>query len=314
MSINRTVKRAFGSMDSSPAKPSDVSNVTIATGDHELDSNTSEGFLAVSGLSGLPIRRRIDEFQVLQESEPLQLHEQHYSSYSLQNEMGHGIDFSGMSDQEDGPENISGRQIPFTHHESGDGPSNHPDAQILNDAGDPGNLECFDPKSPPSLLSVAERPIPSSQRNSEPSLNAHDGVLNEHLDVESPPSLLSVAERPIPCSRHDSGDGPSSNSDVVPNDAGSSECVELGSPHTLLSPRSDSEIVDTLFPPRLKGLIQSIEKDVLTKVELRTKEWFNIKCLKAVFDSIIKYNSSVTHVDAEVRATKFPRIRPDVVY
>ena len=295
MSINRTVKRAFDTLDSSPAKHSAVSNKAITIGDNDLDINTPEDCPVVSGLA---IRRRIDEFQEMQEqsqSEPLQLHKQHASSSSLQNEMGSfSFDFTGMSDQEDELENIAESPIPCSQHDSGgEWLSSRPDAKILNE---PGSSECFD--------------LESFQHDS-PQLGSR--VLNkarssEHLDLESPPSLLSVAERQIPCSRHDSGDGPSSKLDgVVLNDAGSSECIDLESSHSLSSPRSDSEIVDVVFPPRMKGLIQSIESDILSKLELRTRAWFDINCLRAAFDSIIKYNSSVTHVDAEVRATSFPR-------
>jgi hypothetical protein len=69
----------------------------------------------------------------------------------------------------------------------------------------------------------------------------------------------------------------------------------------LLPPPSDSEIVDGYVPNlRMKSLLQSVESNAVSIIELRNKEWFSVRDLSALFDSIIKYNSSVFKFDAEV--------------
>jgi hypothetical protein len=335
MSINRTVKRAFGTLESSPVKLPDISREEIDAGHSDsvvVDSHVCENERL--------IRRRID-LQESEQSESLELSEQQqqYSNHPLLNDSRpFCIDFSGSTDQERELENFAAmdtlRQdiISFRTERRtseafqlkfGDWMSIRQSLQNVADTFKSDSMEARRLRE----LSLC------SDSKAVGIFNIHDTsyLIKKAFDIvqkEFFPDLPAVEDEQYWTSMskkrkrrkraadqdhsmhalhesHHAGDGlnhpqtdqNASGADqsaliITSNEAGSSV------PNLRLA-----EIVDDYVPnPRMKILIQNVESNSISIIELRNKEWFTVRDLRALFDSIIKCNSSVFKFDAEVRA------------
>jgi hypothetical protein len=282
MSIIRTVKRAFDTLESSPAKHSEFSEYSS-----EIVDSDSHIFEDIPERS---IRRRIDVFQEetqeSSQSDSLVLHEQQHSHHQLQNDARpFSIDYSGTSDQELELECIAAMNLLR-------------DDVILYRTAKPSNelykLKFGDWASLQQSLQNAAATFKSDStealRLRELSL-CSDSKAKERFNIKDVPRLIKKAvdiiQKEFFPDLHAADDEEYWNAKkkrkMIPN------------------AEQDSETMADYIPnPRMRSLIQSVKNNVPTIIELRNKEWFTARDLRALFDAIINYNSSIIKFDAEV--------------
>jgi hypothetical protein len=279
MSINRTVKRVLGTSDSSPAKHTDVSNEENPKGGSDSDSHTHQIYLTEPGRR---IRRRIDEFQELQESlqsELLDL-QQDRNHPSENDSRPFSIDFSGTTDQELELENIAAmdslRDVIEKYH------TERPSSDVFQ--LDFGDWSCFKQ----CLKRVAD--------------NFEDGSAQAKRLLEL--SLCSDSKAAERFNKKEFSHLIKKAMNIIQNEFFPDSPAFENKEYWISRKKRKTDLVDNYVPnPRMKSLIQSVESNVPLVIELRNREWFTVRDLRALFDSIIKYNSSVLKFDAEVCAS-----------
>jgi hypothetical protein len=288
MSIIRTVKRAFGTLESSLEKQSEVSNEEISNGNGDLQSHISQNE------SEPQTRRQIDLVQELYERSQPDSHEidvvdvvdEQHSNPPLQNDSRHfSIDYSGANDQELSLENIvamDGLREDVILYRTG-----KPSSDLYKIKF--GDWSCFKDLLQKAAASFnTERSEAKrlrelslcSDSKAEEILNKYNvsQLIKKGVDIiqkEFFPELPAVENEEYWTARKKRKKDPATE--------------------------QDSEFVDDYVPnPRMRSLIQSVESNVPTIIELRNKEWFTVRDLRALFDSIINSNSSIFKFDAEV--------------
>ena len=281
MSIVRTVKR--GPRESSPAKHLDASNEENSIEEGDSDSLNSQN------VPERQIRRRIDVSQEMHENpqpELYELHEVHDSIQPSQNHASFSIDYSGTNDQELDPENIAAmeslrKSVLFY--------------RTAKPSSEPYKLKFGDWTSFKALLQEAAEAFRSgsseASRLREISL-CSDSKSEELFNKEDVSCLIKKGVDII-------------HKEFFPDlPAVENEEYWNARKKRKINPAAEqaSEIMDDYVPNlRMRSLIQSVESSIATIIELRNKEWFTVRDLRALFDSIINSNSSIIKFDAEVQ-------------